>query len=343
MLFPYNPKFYQVLEDKSSNGQVRPWQEKKLKSIMTSESYKRLGMVEKANRLYNCGTYLAFKVSDEDNSMVLHNANFCRIRLCPMCAWRRSLKVFSQVSRIMDEAVKDKDHEFIFLTLTMRNVSGEELLNAVDVILKGYRSLFDRAVVKKNILGAFRALEITHNTNHKSKSFNTFHPHLHCILMVNKSYYHKSYITQKQWVALWKDSISADYQPIVHVEKISSSTSNIRKAVAETAKYTVKDSDFLSSDIQLQDYAIHCLDKSMAGRRLISFRGEFDKIQKKLNLDDCLDGDLIHVGDDVQLRDDVRSHLVVYNWRVGAFNYFKLDNNNEYVDKDSFLDNICKS
>jgi plasmid rolling circle replication initiator protein Rep len=298
---------------------------------MTAQSFDRLGMSDKSARMLNCGSFLAFKFA-EDDSMVLHSANFCRIRLCPMCAWRRSLKIFSQVSRVMDEVTKEKDYEFLFLTLTIRNVSGEELPSAVTKILHGYRALFDRAVVKKNVLGAFRALEITHNTNRRSKSFDTYHPHLHCILMVNKSYFHKNYITQKKWAKLWGEAVGADYEPIVFIEKINSSASNIQKAVAETAKYTVKDNDFLSADSNLQDDAIRWLDKSLAGRRLISFRGEFDKIAKRLKLDDCIDGDLIHVDPTEELRDDLRSHLVVYRWRVGAFNYFKLDNDNDYID-----------
>lgn len=332
MQLPYNPKLYQVLEDKSSTGRVRPWQEKKIKSVITAQSFDRLGMSDKSARMLNCGSYLAFKVSDDD-SLTLHSANFCRIRLCPMCAWRRSLKIFSQVSRVMDEATKEQDYEFLFLTLTIRNVSGEELPEAVSKVLKGYRALFYRRIVQKNILGAFRALEITHNTNRHSKSFNTYHPHLHCILMVNKSYFHKNYITQKMWAELWGQAVGVDYEPIVFIEKITSSSSNIQKAVAETAKYTVKDSDYLSPDSALQDDAIKWLDKSLVGRRLISFRGEFDKIAKKLKLDDCIDGDLVHVDPDQELRDDLRSHLVVYRWRIGAFNYFKLDNeSNDFID-----------
>ena len=336
MLLPYNSKSYQILEDKSNSGQVRPWQDKKCKSILTAQSFQRLGMDEVAANVFSCGTVLAFKVLD-DESLRLHSANFCKVRLCPLCAWRRSLKVFGQVSQIMDEATKDKEYKFLFLTLTIRNVSGSELSNSIDQVLKGYRTLFDKKVVKQNIVGAFRALEITHNTNKHSRNYDTYHPHLHCILMVHKSYFHKNYITQSQWVELWKKSVGVEYQPIVHIEKITGTEENLKKAVAETAKYTVKDSDYLNSDTQLQDRAILNLYKSMSGRRLISFRGEFLKIQKRLKLDDCIDGDLVHVsGEDPELRDDVK--IVVYKWYRGLFNYFLVDRNNEFVDQN--LENV---
>lgn len=326
--FPSADSAYHVLHDKSISGKERPWAEKKRKSIIVSQSFKRLGMESYSEAIQNCGSLLGFYVSD-DGTMSLHTANFCRKRLCPMCAWRRSLKVFSQVSKIMDEAVKINDRKFLFLTLTMRNVSGEELPEAVSTLLSAYSALFRKSSVKKCILGAFRALEITHNTNRRSHAFNTFHPHLHCILMVNKSYFHKSYISQKQWSILWKDCLGVDYTPIVHIENVDPSDSNIQKAVAEISKYTVKDNDYLNSDINLQDYAIFWLNKAMVGRRLISFRGEFEKIQKRLNLDDCIDGDLIHI-DDNEVRDDFGCTIVFYRWHVGYFNYVELGNDADY-------------
>lgn len=326
--FPSADLAYHVLHDKSTSGKERPWTEKKRKSVLVSSSFHRLGMESKADAIKNCGSLLGFHVSD-DSSLILHTANFCRKRLCPLCAWRRSLKVFSQVSKIMDEAVKCNDRSFLFLTLTMRNVNGEELPQAVSTLLSAYSALFRKSIVKKCVLGAFRALEITHNTNKCSHAFNTFHPHLHCILMVNKSYFHKSYITQKQWSYLWKSCLSADYTPIVHIEKVEPSDSNIQKAVAEISKYTVKDNDYLNSDIDLQDYAIFWLDKALAGRRLISFRGEFEKIQKRLNLDDCIDGDLIHVDDD-NIRDDLGCTIVFYRWHVGFLNYVELGSDADY-------------
>lgn len=327
-VFPSADSAYHVLHDVSISGKERPWTEKKRKTICVSNSFKRLGMEDKAEAVKNCGSLLGFRVH-EDNTMTLHTANFCRKRLCPLCAWRRSLKVFSQVSKIMDEAVKINDRDFLFLTLTMRNVSGEDLPEAVSTLLSAYSALFRKSRVKKFILGSFRALEITHNTNRRSHAFNTFHPHLHCILMVNKSYFHKGYITQGQWVELWKDCLSVDYFPVVHIEKVIPSDSNIQKAVAEISKYTVKDNDYLNNDQDLQDHAIFWLDKAMAGRRLISFRGEFEKIQKRLNLDDCIDGDLIHVDDD-NVRDDLGCTIVFYRWHVGYFNYVQLGDDADY-------------
>lgn len=73
-----------------------------------------------------CATVLQFK-KDTEQKRKLHQAYFCQLRLCPVCNWRRSLKIFSQVSKIIQAIEQDREHAYIFLTLTQKNVSGEEL------------------------------------------------------------------------------------------------------------------------------------------------------------------------------------------------------------------------
>lgn len=315
-----------ILTDINKTGKEQPWLEKKVKSQYIAKSYKRIGNNVKYKRLKECGTYLEFKRFKIDNSLKLNKANFCKVRLCPICSWRRSLKIFGQVSKIMDVVTKEKDNKFIFLTLTIRNCKGSELTEAINKMMKGYKYIFERTKVKNSILGSFRALEITHNTNKYSKSYDTYHPHFHCILMVNKSYFHKDYIKQNEWAEMWQQSIDTDYLPIVHIEKVKSNNNNIQKAVAEVAKYSVKDSDILNFDTDLQDSAVKILDDALANRRLISVRGEFLKIQKQLKLDDAIDGDLIHCdGQEDDIREDVDFVIEKYKWFVGYNNYIQID------------------
>lgn len=323
---------YHTLSDFSSTGVERPWSDKKNKSLLVAKSYQRLGYFDKFKKIEECGTFLEFK-RFTNNDLKLNTANFCKVRLCPMCSWRRSLKIFGQVSKIMNVATADSENAFLFLTLTIRNCTPSELPKALDLILKGYDTMFKRKKVKQVILGAFRALEITHNTNVYSKSYDTYHPHLHCILMVKKSYFNcrsGSYIKQSEWVDLWKSCIDVDYEPIVHIEKINDNSKNIEKAVAETAKYSVKDSDLIVSDLELQDKTISVLDESLSGRRLISFRGSFAKIQKDLKLDDAMDGDLVNCDIDDEINKDLEFVIERYRWHIGYRNYVLLDDNNEF-------------
>ena len=116
--------------------------------------------------------FLEFKSSIESTNLEkLSNANFCKDRLCPMCSWRRSLKIFGQVSKIMDKLQEKNEYEFLFLTLTSKNVYGENLSEELDKLFYGIKKFMMITKIKK------------------SKSYDTYHPHFHIILIVNKSYF----------------------------------------------------------------------------------------------------------------------------------------------------------
>lgn len=153
-----------VLSDKGKKGKERPWKEKKQRSLELAASYKRLGYKNKFSRVNVCGYYLSFKVHRETGVRKLHSIQTCQVRLCSMCNWRRSLKIYGQLSKIMDKALEKKDYRFLFLTLTCRNLEGEELSPSVDELFYGFNKLTKRNAFKAVSKGWFRALEITHDT-----------------------------------------------------------------------------------------------------------------------------------------------------------------------------------
>jgi len=316
----------EILYDAKIGKKEKPWREKKVKSLVLVDSYNRLDMDRKAGRVSDCGTFLEFKRLP-DGQLKLNKANFCKVRLCPMCAWRRELKIFGQVSQVMDYALQERDYRFLFLTLTCRNVPGEKLGRTIDQLMHAYKKFTERKQVKKSIKGWFRALEITHNVNRKSSSFNTFHPHFHVILMVNKSYFDESgyYLSQKKWTSLWRESMRLDYTPIVDVRTFKAKTKEqTAKSVAEVAKYTVKDSDYLlDDDPRLTDKTVAVLDTALANRRLVAFGGRLKEIHKLLALGDATDGDLIHT-DNEELREDVEYIIERYQWHIGYRQYFRM-------------------
>jgi len=317
----------QILSDKDKKGKERPWKLKKEKTMLLAESYKRLG-IKKFYRVAECGTYLEFKnFSDADRK--LFKANFCKVRLCPMCTWRRELKIFGQVSKVMDKALEIKDYRFIFLTLTCANVEGLELSDTLDRLFKGFDRLFKRTILKKAVKGWFRALEVTHNLDKDSVSYDTYHPHFHVILMVNKSYFTEKtqYISQADWTSLWKESLDVAYTPIVDVRAFKTGTKRqIEKSVAESAKYTVKDNDYLlPKNEEMTDSAVMVLDNALANRRLIAFGGQLRKIHKELNLDDAETGDLINTDNDDEIREDIGIMVERYQWHVGYKQYILID------------------
>ncbi|MCE2275218.1 protein rep, partial [Streptococcus thermophilus] len=67
-------------------------------------------------------------------------------------------------SKIVDEAIKQEPKgRFLFLTLTVKNVSGNDLNKTLTLLTQSFDRLFRRAKVKKNLLGYLRSVEVTHN------------------------------------------------------------------------------------------------------------------------------------------------------------------------------------
>lgn len=329
-----------VLSDKTSKGEERPWVVKKVKSKQLSDSFKRLGLDKKSMRVKECGTFLEFK-RFHDSSLKLSYANFCKDRLCPICSWRRSLKIFGQTSKIMDKALEEKKYRFLFLTLTAKNVYGPDLSKELDSMFKAFNLFTKKKRIKDSVVGWFRALEVTHNINKNSMNFDTYHSHFHVILVVNSTYFRKKelYLKQNDFTEIWKDCLKVDYTPVVHVQAFKNSTS---KAVAEATKYTVKDNDYLiDNDEELTDSAVSVLSKALRSRRLVAFGGRLKEISKELKLDDTIDGDLVNTDsqnlidyDETHMMDSLTGELVVredlgfiiekYCWNVGYKQYTKM-------------------
>lgn len=102
----------QVLADKSATGKSRNWALHKLHSGYISLAYEEIDP-KKSERMKDCAQWLSF-FRREDGTMKLHDARFCRVRLCPVCQWRRSLKTFAQMSQVLDHA-NGLGYQFIFL------------------------------------------------------------------------------------------------------------------------------------------------------------------------------------------------------------------------------------
>lgn len=289
---------------------INPWREKKIKSILLSESYYRL-QLKKFDRVSTCSDFLEF-YRYTDNTFELNNANFCKDRLCPMCAWRRSLKIFGQTSKILNYLENENEYRFLFLTLTLKNCFSDDLSQTIDDMFYGYKKMFQTKRIKKMCLGTFRALEITHN-----KDDGSFHPHFHIIICVKKSYFKDTniYINHSDFKTIWKTSMKLGYDPQINIKAFKQDW----KGVAEASKYSVKDSDFITDDINLTDKLVSIFDSVLKNRRLVAYSGLFRKAHKTLNLDDFEYGDLISDNDTV--RPDLDYIVEIYNWNIGIGNY----------------------
>jgi len=282
-----------VLVDLSGSGRQRPWREKRLRTEMVADGWKLAGEPDRARRCQNCGTWLTFAECPGDGTKQLRQANFCDQRLCSLCAWRRSMKLSAEVSAVLHLAAERwPGRAYVMLTLTQRNVAGQDLADEVSRILDGWSKLQRRREFR-GIAGWLRTLEVTYNANASG-----WHPHLHVLLQVAPRYFTgRGYVSHAKWVALWRSVMALEYDPSVEVHRVRQRASKdaVGAAAAEVGKYAVKDTDLTGNTPQEASQRLLVLDRALAGRRLVAWGGELRKLAKELESEVGDEDDLVHI------------------------------------------------
>lgn len=294
------------------------WREKKMANEHLALAFSAFDK-NKSERLASCSTFLQFKLY-ADGSKKLASMNSCHVRLCPICSWRRSLKVYSNIRQVTEYLTAKEQRRYVLVTLTVPNCSSEELSGVLDGMFKGFNRFNQLKSIKTAFTGFYRALEITRNCNPLSKSYGTYHPHFHCLFSVKKSYFTSRYYLSKDKISeLWQQSYRSDEELIVDVRKVRG---DLAKSCAEVAKYSVKSSDIIvPEDLMLTSDIAQTLDRALERRRLISYGGELSKVRKLLQLEDEENGDLAHIENDVPTEEDYQ--IVNYFWFSGFRDYFE--------------------
>lgn len=291
--------------------------------------------VRRSRQLLNCNNFM------QTSNGRIYRAFFCKTRLCPLCSWRRSIKIAMHTRAILSALMADcPDVDFIFLTLTVPNVSASELPGKLSQMFKAWdkmtasgRNLSDAKRFNSAILGYYRGLEITYN----SKT-DTYHPHFHCLLAVRSRYFKDdTYIKQSEWLAMWQRAMKDQTIKMVNVKKVkpnkkilSDSDFNAKlsptevkalaviSAVTEVTKYTVKTSDYIDLP-----KVTRVLDLALERRRLVAYGGLLADYHKKLNLDDEVEGDLLLT--DAVTAPERDAVLKSYAFVVGCRHYVRVD------------------
>lgn len=282
------------LADYSATGKKRKWDLHKQNNLKLVELYKQAIKInpsvispKRLQDLADCASQLEY-LQDAEGNKKLYKTYFCRVRLCPMCQWRRSLKLFSQVSKITDYINQQNDDvRYLFITLTQKNCCGSELVQEINKINKSFSLLVDKTKrvqpatkFKKMLLGYIKSTEVTYNPKTK-----TYHPHLHCIFAVQGEYFNKAnYINKNSWRAIWADLLKVDYLPQINVQAIKPARQ--QKAVAELAKYPAKVSSILNLPQTQAVQVIIDLTTLCYKRRFVAFGGIFKKTKALLKLQD---------------------------------------------------------
>jgi len=241
-------------------------------------------------RVCNCGIWLEMLADREEKKMKVYRANFCGNRFCSMCAWRLAHKDAIKIVTLMEYLKTEYDKDFISVVLTAPNVKANNLKNEITRFNKAFKNFYQRNEIVKMHDGYVRKLEITYNAQS-----NTYHPHFHCIFVVNKSYFSsRDYVKHGRWLELWREVMSDSTISQVNVKRFDSN-------VNEIAKYAAKDSDYATSQ-----EIFNVFYKALKGRQVLTFNGLFAEANKLYKA-----GKL----DDYKIKDDTNYiWLILYYW-----------------------------
>lgn len=261
-----------------------------LQDLQLSESLKKITLhkliAEKVNiakmlqrdrrseHIQVCGSMLQFlkerNLVSEEIRRRLVKGNFCKYRFCPMCQWRMARKVCREVLgrlRTIDEA--HNGVALLFLTLTIKNEPLKELNRTIKHLSQAFQRLQQSKQYKDAVLGSIRAIEFLGDHTEKDEC----HPHFHCLLVVNKSYFtSRDYINFDEWTDLWQRSLRVNYRPVINVQRVKpkGKMSAIVAAALEVVKYSVTSSDL--EKLTKEDFQE--LDKQTRNIRQYNYSGE---------------------------------------------------------------------
>lgn len=219
-------------------------------------------------RIGECGSFLEFLGDAGLEHIKLNSANFCDNRFCPQCSQNKARKDALQLATMCMYIKQELDLDFIFLTLTAPNIDKDDIQKELKDYMKSFERLFKYKAVAKICKGYARKLEMTYNSDS-----DTYHPHYHVMIAVNKSYFTDKnyYISQKAWLSLWQKAKRDKTITQVDIRKFKNNDDTF-KAIFELTKYIAKDSDYMHSEDVFKVFY-----KALKGKRMLSYSGVFKK------------------------------------------------------------------
>lgn len=255
----YDPSKLQIgIEDLNKEKLKKEWTDLKKAQVkysdMCQSTNRRIKLGKSTlDMIKFCGDYLEFLATKLFDKHKLKRGNFCKTRLCPTCAKRKSLRWIFALSLFIEYVNSTYDYEYLLLTLTAPNVKGDDLHDELKKYSKAFDNMLKRKKYKAINKGFIRKLEITYN-----KKTDTYHPHYHVIIAVDKWYFTNKdlYIKRDTWLKDWQRAMKDDSITQVDVRKVYNKStvdsdltkSCIQTGILEVAKYTAKSGDYLISE-----------------------------------------------------------------------------------------------
>jgi plasmid rolling circle replication initiator protein Rep len=281
-------------------SQVEKMTSRKEKKKLSTEHISKHIPEKTLLRISECADWFTQIADGELEKSKIYQANYCKNRFCPVCAYLKARKDAMQVYMLMRYVQAVHGLEFINLNLTAPNVTGNVLAEEVTKFNLAFKKLMKQETYVTPISkGYLRKLEITYNKEptitygmwHGDKekhtkpmaeyferrglkigdanpNYDTYHTHFHTVIAVDKLYFKKGYIGQDKWLKLWQEKMGDSNITQVWVEKVRNIGEG--RAAMEMAKYVAKDSDMnLSQEI----FDVFYL--ALKNRQLITYGGVF--------------------------------------------------------------------
>lgn len=289
----------------------KPWDRHRANADTVARHYKADGMDRYAERVNLCSQLLDFRLVPNQEKgefrLKLATADFCRVRHCPVCQWRRALKWRAKAMSALPRLVGDHPKlRYLFLTLTLRNCPIWELRATLNHLNYAFKKLSRRKAFPG--VGWLKSVEVT-----QGRDRTTAHPHLHILIAVKQSYFARGYLSQKKWCQLWKECLKVDYDPILHITAVRA-TDSFHTILKEVIKYQVKESDLIDDPAWFAE-----LVRQVHGTRAISLGGIFKDYFRDLEREP---EDLI--GRDEDSTDVDEGHLF-FGWRSSEKKYRQVE------------------
>ncbi len=264
------------------------------------------------DRILQCSPWLIFAhtTPDERNrTFKLHETTFCRVRTCPVCQWRRSMRHVARFLEALPKITAEyPNHRWLHLTLTVKNCAIRELRETIREMNVAWKRFMHLKAFKTAVLGYVRNVEVTRSLD------GTAHPHMHVLLMVPASYFKKThlYITHVEWRDMWRDSARLDYDPQVCVKAIKDT--DTENEVREVMKYATKPEHLLEDADWLVEYIyqVHNL-------RFLSAGG---LVKKHLSTEEPDENEMITPGQEDEVDDSDVIAVTRFDWDRKKTGYY---------------------
>lgn len=192
-----------------------------------------------AKRIHECAQHLSYAYQpniDGGYTRELASAQLCRVRTCPVCQWRRSLRLAAEVGQVLQAmCAPGQGRVALMLTLTVRNIDVSNLRASIQHQLRAWSKLTRRAIFA-NVYAWARSVEVTRG---RQWVMWDSHPHIHALLIVPTEHA-DSMLETRRWRREWRDLLGVDYEPQCDIRPISDPTTGA--GPREVLKYAVKPS-----------------------------------------------------------------------------------------------------